>query len=379
MSYEPKEVDPRVKEASRRRFLRNAGGAFLALPLAGGLLEARGSLGGQGDELFGASVGGQGKDPFAKHPNWTFELVNHVTTNPFFVPTRYGAQDACNLLGCSYTWTGSANSIVDHMVTAMDTAIADKVAGIGVPVIDPTGFIEPTNRALEQGIPVVAYNANPPANSGNNQMAYIGQNLFSAGVLAGHKILSYVSKGDLVGGMIATPGTANIQPRMNGARSVLEPAGVHLVEVATGAQLSQEFSTVPSWYLGHRDVKFLYAVDDGSGEAVSKTIEKYNLKGKVHGSGWDVAVPELQAIRAGSLEFSIDQQAYLQGFIPIVQLFLYQLSGGLMRPSNTDTGLLFVTKQDVGHYLDTPSRFEGSTSAEKRLTPPSSIPEVALQ
>ncbi len=375
MSYEPKEVDPRVKDASRRRFLRNAGAA-LALPLVGGLLEACGS---SSTASASGSFGGQGKDPFAKHPNWTFALVNHVTTNPFFVPTRYGAHDACTLLGCSYTWTGSANSIVPHMVTAMETAIADKVAGIGVPVIDPTGFIAPTNKALEQGIPVVAYNANPPANSGNNQMAYIGQNLYAAGVIAGHKILSYVSKGDLVGGMIATPGTANIQPRMDGAKSVLGPAGVDLVEVATGAQLSQEYSTVPSWYLGHKDVKFLYAVDDGSGEAVARTIQKYSLEGKVHGSGWDVAVPELQAIKAGHLEFSIDQQAYMQGFLPILQLFMYQLSGGLMRPSNTDTGLLFVTKQDVGAYLDTPSRFEGSTAKEGRLTTPSKIPEVALQ
>jgi simple sugar transport system substrate-binding protein len=375
MSYEPKEVDPRVKDASRRRFLRNAGAA-LALPLVGGLLEACGS---STPASAGTSFGGQGKDPFAKHPNWTFALVNHVTTNPFFVPTRYGAQDACNLLGCSYTWTGSANSIVPQMVTAMDAAIADKVAGIGVPVIDPTGFIEPTNKALEQGIPVVAYNANPPANSGNNQLAYIGQDLFEAGVVAGHKILSYVSKGDLVGGMIATPGTANIQPRMNGAKSVLEPAGVHLDEVATGAQVSQEYTTVPSWYLGHKDVKFLYAVDDGSADAVAETVAKYNLKGKVHASGWDVGTPVLKGIKEGELDFSIDQQAYMQGFLPIMYLFMYQLSGGLLRPSNTDTGLLFVTKHNVDSYLDTPSRFEGSSSKEVRLTPPSSIPEVALQ
>src|SRR3954454_23359779 len=36
-----------------------------------------------------------------------FVFVNHVTTNPFFVPTKYGAEDACKLLGCSYQWTGS--------------------------------------------------------------------------------------------------------------------------------------------------------------------------------------------------------------------------------------------------------------------------------
>ena len=41
---------------------------------------------------------------FPDHPSWKFVFVNHVTTNPFFVPTQYGIADACALLGCSYQW-----------------------------------------------------------------------------------------------------------------------------------------------------------------------------------------------------------------------------------------------------------------------------------
>jgi simple sugar transport system substrate-binding protein len=371
MAYEVREVDPRQKEVSRRRFLRNAG-AVASLPILATVLEACGSSSGT---TSAGSGGGftQGKDPYGKHPSWKFVLVNHVTTNVFFVPCQYGAADACNLLGCSYQWTGSANSIVGQMVTSMDTAISAKAAGIGVPVIDPTAFISPTNRALEAGIPVIAYNANPPANSPNNQLAYIGQDLEQAGVEAGQRILKLVSKGDLVAGMIATPGTANIQPRIDGAKSVLGPAGINFQQVATGALQNEESTAVESWYLGHQDVKFMYAVDDGTGEAVAATIKKHNLAGKVLGSGWDVAVPELDAIKAGQLEFSIDQQSYLQGFITIMQLFLYQLSGGLLRPCDTDTGLLFVTKDSVAPYLASTSRWEGSTTNPKYLTAPSSI------
>jgi simple sugar transport system substrate-binding protein len=53
-----------------------------------------------------------------------FVFVNHVTTNAFFTPTQSGAADACKLLGCSYTWTGSETSNVAEMVKAMQTAIA---------------------------------------------------------------------------------------------------------------------------------------------------------------------------------------------------------------------------------------------------------------
>ena len=49
---------------------------------------------------------------FPKHPKWKFAFINHVTTNPFFVPTQYGAADACALVKCRYQWTGSAKADV---------------------------------------------------------------------------------------------------------------------------------------------------------------------------------------------------------------------------------------------------------------------------
>src|SRR6185437_10770472 len=50
-----------------------------------------------------------------KHPEWKFVFVNHVTTNPFFVPTQYGIADACSMLGCASQWTGSQTSVASQM------------------------------------------------------------------------------------------------------------------------------------------------------------------------------------------------------------------------------------------------------------------------
>ena len=63
-------------------------------------------------------------------------------------------------------------------------------------------------------------------------------------------------------------------------------------------------------------------------------------------------------------DFTIDQNPYLQGFLPTLYLYLYNLSGGLLSPPNTDTGLTFVTKDTVSAY-QVSSRFEGSTTAQK--------------
>ena len=215
----------------RRRLLRNLGGAAIALPFAGVLTEALTDMPANASprERFLAGKRVAANSPFenvlAGHPAYKFTFVNHVTTNTFFTATIYGLEDAAVVLGIPRPqWTGSQNSIVSEMVTAMNTAIAANVNGIAVALIDPVAFNTPTNNALGKGIPVVSYNADE---AGNKRMAYIGQNNLTAGAAAAERIVAsgLVSKGDLVGSVIATPGTGNIQPRVDGAKPLFEKAG----------------------------------------------------------------------------------------------------------------------------------------------------------
>src|ERR1051326_2125996 len=152
------------REVSRRRFLKHAGVAAAAVPLYGGLAEILSEQGAS------AATYKRNDDNafFASHPKYKFVMVNHVTTNSFFTATIYGIQDACALTGCSYQWTGSANSIVNQMVSSFNTAIAGKASGIGCCLIDNTAFNKPVNNALSHGIPVIAYNADVSAGGANN-------------------------------------------------------------------------------------------------------------------------------------------------------------------------------------------------------------------
>jgi simple sugar transport system substrate-binding protein len=224
---------------------------------------------------------------------------------------------------------------------------------------------------------VIAYNADVSEGTPNHRMAYVGQNNLTAGAAVAKQILATgVKSGDTVAGVIATPGTGNIQPRIDGAKPVLTAAGVNFVEVGTSAtEGSPEYNKIASWYAGHKDVKFMFAVDSGDSNALAQFIHAQGLAGKVGGAGWDVGLPVVQGIQAGNLTFTIDQQAYLQGFDTIMQLFLFNVSGGLMKPTNTDTGLGIVVKSNVTPYLAT-NRFEGTSSAAKALTPPSAIPHA---
>jgi simple sugar transport system substrate-binding protein len=353
------------RQLTRRTALTGA-----AAGIAAAALEACGS---SKSTTSAAAASGGGSGVYGSSGSHHFVMVNHVTTNSFFTATIYGCQDACALTGSSFQWTGSNNSIVGQMVSAFNSGIAAKASGIGCCLIDNTAFNTPVDTALSQGIPVIAYNADVSPGSKNNRMAYVGQNNLTAGAAVGTEIVKHVTSGDLVAGIIATPGTGNIQPRIDGAKPILKAAGVKFVEVGTSAtEGAPEYNKISAWYAGNKDVKWMMAVDSGDSNAVAEFIKAEGLAGKVGASVWDVGLPVAQAINAGYVTATIDQQAYLQGFDTIMQLFLWNVSGGLMKPTDTDTGIGIVTKANVAPYL-IPNRFEGTSSAKKALTTPSSI------
>lgn len=305
-----------------------------------------------------------------KHRKYHFTFINPVTTNPFYVPTQYGAADACAAFGCTYQWTGSRKSKSREMVNAMNAAITAGTDGIAVCMVDRHAFDQPVNRALKAGIPVVSYTADDPH---NNRLAYIGQSLFLAGKALGERMVELVGSGDVVG-FIATPGQLTIQPRMNGAKAAFEESGadIRLHQVASGPTINQEFQRVESYYLGHKNIDGMFGIDGGSSAAVAHAMMKHNLD--IPASGTDLLPTTLEAINKGALNFTIDQQPYLQGFFPVTELFLWHISGGLTGIANINTGLKFVTQDNINSYLTTKSRYEGQTGEVKNLPVPDSIP-----
>ena len=123
----------------------------------------------------------------------------------------------------------------------------------------------------------------------------------------------------------------------------------------------------------------MFAVDAGDTQGVGQIIQKHSLRGKVVGGGYDLLPGTLRLVDQGFLNFTIDQQPYLQGFYPVMQLFLYKLSGGLVAPSDTNTGLLFVTKANVRPYLTTKTRYEGSSSKRRSTRSPAAEPVAEVQ
>jgi simple sugar transport system substrate-binding protein len=372
-------LDPKVDEAiqtlnmkdgpTRRRLLQGTG-LVSATAAASALLAACSS------NSTTANAASNAAGNFPTTPKYKFTFVNHVTDNAFFTPTQYGFQDCAALLGLpTPSWTGATSTqpTVPTMLTSLNAAIASKSDGIATTVVDATAFVSPINKALAAGIPVVTYNANGATNNPTNGMAYIGQELFASGQEVGARIAAGMPHGGTACGIIAQPGSLNIQPRLDGANAAILAAGkglkiLHKAGFDSGASQSQETTSIPEFIQANGPkLQGVFAVDGGSTALLGPALQKFGLTGKVTSGGFDLEPATLTAIKAGQLGFTIDQSPYLQGFLPCLALFMFQLSGGLVSPSETDTGLKFVTKDNVAPYTSPASRFEGSTKAQALL------------
>jgi simple sugar transport system substrate-binding protein len=387
-----KKIDPVVDEAierlnmkdgpPRRKLLEGAG-LFSATAAASALIAACSSSStssaSSAATSASASATAAAAGSFPSTPKWQFWFVNHVYTNTFFVPTQYGFADAAALLDIpTPKWGGSAStSSVAQMVSFLQTAVAAKANGIATTVINSTGFTTPVMDAMNAGIPVVTYNADGTVNSsgvadiGTNRLCYVGQALYLSGQQLGERIKSLVTTPGEIVIFIATPGTGNIQPRYDGAASVLKAAGYTVSEIATGSSTSVELAAEKAYLLGHKGVKGVFAVDAGSTSFIPQAVAGAGLPASTPTGGFDLTPTTLAAIKAGTLDFTINQNPYLQGFLPTLYMYMFNLSGGLVPPPDTDTGLSFVTKTTVAPYLASSSRFEGSTTAQKVIPLPS--------
>ena len=376
-----KKIDPKVDEAiqtlnmkdgpSRRKLLAGTG-LVSATAAASALLSACTSSStstSTSTQSAGAAVAGNFPEP----PGLKFWFVNLADTNEFFTPTKYGYSDAAALLGLpTPNWGGDPNSNQTNMINYMKSALSAKADGIALAAISDTAFTGVVSQAMDGGTPVVTYNAdgiykNGVPSIGTNRLAYIGQALYLSGQAMGEQIKTLVPGGGHVAIFIATPGTGNIQPRFDGAKAVLGSA-YQVDEIGTTTVDATELSTIKSYMLGHKStLKGAFAVDSGSTANLAAALAGAGLS--IPAGGFDTDPRTLTALQSGKINFTLFQDPYLQGFLPVLYMYLYNLSGGQLTPPDTDTGLTVLTKDSVGQFQKN-SRFQGGSSAQQYLQRP---------
>ena len=371
-------VDPVVDEAietlnmkdgpARRKLLKGAG-LFSATAAASALISACSS---SSTSSAGSAKAVAGN--FPSTPKWQFWFVNHVTTNQFFTPTQYGMADAAALVGLpTPKWGGSETSTVSQMTTYMSTAVSAKADGIAVAVIDPNAFKGPIENAMNAGIPVLSYNAD-----GSFAERPGGHRLEPAGLRGAGAV--HLRPAD--GGEDPLPRAGRRRHRHLHRHPGLRQHPAPLRRRGRGAQGQGRLQHRRG---GHRRADRPGAVRD-QGLPARPQVPQGRVRGgrgldrvprhpaeggrpEIPNGGFDTTGSSLPNIKAGLTDFVIYQDPYLQGFLPVIYTYLFNLSGGTIVPPDTDTGLSFIEKASLGNY-QVSSRFQGQTTAQKYIKRP---------
>ena len=145
---------------------------------------------------------------------------------------------------------------------------------------------------------------------------------------------------------VRAAGMENMEARIKGVKDALDRRGKYSYRVVvTGTDMVQAVSLITSALHEDPSIKGMFGVEEVAGSAIAQIIDRDQLKGKVAGGSFDLVPEVLDAIEKGELQFTMDQQPYLQGYLSVINLYLlkrYNLS-----PTDINTGTVPVTWENV--------------------------------
>ena len=116
----------------------------------------------------------------------------------------------------------------------------------------------------------------------------------------------------------------------------------------------------------HPELKAIGTQHGGITSVLAEVLTKAGKRpGEIIVGGIDLAPATIDGLQSGYVNVTLDQLLYLQGFLPVIYLYLNKLSGGVVLPPETNTGLVFLDSASAGLFLNTESRFEGDSDEQK--------------
>jgi len=276
-----------------------------------------------------------------------FAIVTVSTAVTYWVPVKQGMKDAAMMLGVDAIHTGPSGFDMPVLMDTLETLLEAGIDGVSVFVPMPGSLDRIIEKYLARGIPIMV-NSTGPETAKKYGLAYVGEDNYDAGLLWGEKILEILGPnpaGKEVCLLTEAPGQTSLESRIKGAKGKLLPAGVKVDVVDTTTDREKAYAVIENYYLANPDCVGLFSCDTTGGPVACKFIEKNNLIGKVYSGGFDLVPEVVEGIIKGSSKFTIDQYPYLQGFLPIMDLYLWVTLG--LKPLDANTGGHFVTKKDI--------------------------------
>jgi simple sugar transport system substrate-binding protein len=262
----------------------------------------------------------------------------------FFEPVKNGMDDAAEMLCVQADFMGTDGVDFKAQAEMVRQAANDGYDGIAVNILDPEAFDDVIAEVIEQGTPVVAFNTDDHATP-NARLSSVNQRLYEAGRSLADYVLPDVPQGAHVLMTMHDKGVSSLEDRLRGLQDVLRTKDAEWTVIITGNDSLKGAEVIAKEMRQHKDIRIVLGTGQSDTEAAGRAIEQY-FSGKGYWSaGFDLSLTTLRLIKKGYVRCTIDQQPYIQGFYPVVQLTHY-LRYGIM-PSDTDAGATIINRDNV--------------------------------
>lgn len=277
-------------------------------------------------------------------------------TNDFFIPVAAGMKAAAQQLGWDAQFLGPPTYDAAKEVDMMLTAIRTKPDAIAVALADPEAFKKPVQEALAAGITVLGYNTDVPS---SGRLAYVGQDHELAGKAAAERMMRILKERNVGKGAIILSaqnfGNVAQDLRMKGFKGAFANTPYRVEMLAAGTNDAQYLGSLEAQYKAVPEVVGIFGVDVMS-KNIATFVEKNKLGGKIVAGGWNQTDVHLEAIKNGMMDFTIGQNPFLQGYLPVVLANLKKTYG--YAPVDVDTGAEVVDKSNVDSVITRESKWK---------------------
>lgn len=274
-------------------------------------------------------------------------VVTHTAgTDPFWPVVQRGAEDAAAAVGATLEYRHPSAGDLVEMGKIVEAAIAQNPDGIVVSIPDADILGEPIRAAVAAGIPVVSINSGADVAASLGVLMHVGQPEYEAGFAGGQRAKAE----GVTHGICLNQEAFNValEQRCQGyADGLGEP--LNQIDVTNDpAEIQARTAAAIS---SDESIDGILAVGPHVCEAARAAMIDAGLNGAIHMGCFDLTPGVVEGIQAGDVSFAIDQQQYLQGYLPIIVLDLYN-KYGLLPGADIPSGPGFVTSENAAQVMD---------------------------
>ena len=298
--------------------------------------------------LFGPLVGCEGPQADeATDDSLRFVFVTHgQASDPFWSVVQNGVQDAARHVGVRADYQAPESFDMVTMGQLIDAVLASNPDGLVVSIPDASALEGVLGDAQEAGVPVISINSGGEHSQRLGALVHVGQSEYEAGYQGGLRMAESGSRRALC--INQEVGNLALDQRCAGFAAAMEETGADVdvlaVELADPTESEQRIQAA---LRADPDVDALMTLGPTGAIPTLKALEEIGQAGEILFATFDIAPEILSGIESGSVLFAIDQQQYMQGYLPVVLLALYHRNENLLAHTSLNTGPGFVTAGNV--------------------------------